>query len=189
MFYIELAYLFVCCLFWTRLHFRLRYTIICMCSFITLHHIKIQCFTVSTIVFNIFIFPSLFAFLFSTLNLNLFFSKVKYKAFIRLLLGLTCVLSTFSTIVGVYNVSFISPLSFLFPMCLSYINPAYITIIHVAIGVQWTKYFNAFFMLFPFLLYPPKVFDTLALLFCVYLARKWFLTILVICLLPYYLML
>ena len=64
---VELTYIFVCCIFWIRLHFRLQYTIVCMFLFfapssfsivIVVIASKFSAFIVFSIVFNKFTFPS-----------------------------------------------------------------------------------------------------------------------------------
>jgi hypothetical protein len=104
-------------------------------SFIIMHcHccycIRVQC--LYSLVYHIqhnFFFPSIFCIFFLTLSLNFSFLEVKYKAFLRLLFGLTGVFCTFSIMIGIYDMLFI------LPMYLSDIKPTYITIIHVKIGV------------------------------------------------------
>jgi hypothetical protein len=105
---VELTYLFVCHLLWTRLQFGLRYTIVyiffAFCTFIILHRIENPMSSQFLLPYStsFFCLPYLHS-SFSTLSLNLFFSEVKYKAFLRLLFGLTGVLSTSFTIVSVYD--------------------------------------------------------------------------------------
>ena len=97
---IELTYLFVS-FFIICLHFGLRYTIVCMFFalriFIILHRhcrycIKIQCLDIFSYHIQQICFFSLLVFIFPLCSLNLSFSEVEYKAFIRLLFGFTSVL-------------------------------------------------------------------------------------------------
>ena len=93
-------------------------------------------FTVSSIVLKMIFFPALLVFFFPTFNLNFFFSKVKYNAFLCLSFHLIGVLSTSSTIIGVYDMSSTTPLSYILLMFIAHINLAHITITRVSIGVQ-----------------------------------------------------
>jgi hypothetical protein len=92
---------------------------------------------------------SIFFQFFLTLSLNLSFSKIKYKIFLYLLSGL----------IGFYDVSSSTLLSYIFLMFLSHKNLAYITIICVAIGIHWSSYFNVFFILLLILFYLLNFFD------------------------------
>ena len=66
----------------------------------------------------------------------IFFSEVKYKAFLCLLFRLTSVLSTSSIIIGFFHMSSTTPLSYILLVFIAHINLAHITIIRVVIGVQ-----------------------------------------------------
>ena len=121
--------------------------------------LKSNVFTVFSIVLKRIFFPTLLAFFFSILCLNLSFSDIKYKVFLCLFFCLIGVISTSSTIVGVYDMPSTTPLSYILLVFVSHINLARITIIRVAIGVQWLSYINASFILFLFLVYLPNLSD------------------------------
>ena len=70
------------------------------------------------------------------LSLNLSFSEVKYKAFLRILFHLTGILSTSFIIFGVYDLSSTTPLSYILLVFISHIYLEHIMIIRVAIGIQ-----------------------------------------------------
>lgn len=107
-------------------------------------------FTFPSIVFR-FLSP-LLPFLFSIFNMNVSFWDVKYKAFVFLLFGLPSVFVYSSNINDANDMPSTSLVFCTSRMYVSHMNVGYITITHVAIGVQCPNYFYKSFILILFLL-------------------------------------
>ena len=102
------------------------------------------------------IFPFLTCILLSYTQPQPLFLRSNTQSILRLLFRLTGVLSTCSTIIVVYNIFSITPLSYILLVFRAHLNLVHITIISVVIGIQWPSCFNASFTLLLFLLYPPN---------------------------------